>query len=56
MVDHEGADARPPPLGMDQQEGDVGLIVLHVWHHETKANHHFLIEDDHAEVWVLQTL
>lgn len=56
MVDHEGSDAGSPPLGMDQQEGDIGLVVLHVWHHETKANHNFFIEDNHAEVWVLQTL
>lgn len=56
MVDHEGADAGPPPLRMHQQEGDVGLVVLDVRHHETEANHHLLVEDDHAEVWVLQTL
>lgn len=56
MVDHKGADAGSPPLRMHQQEGDVGLVVLHVWHHETKANHDFLIEDHHAEVRVLQTL
>lgn len=56
MVDHECADASPPPFGMDQQEGDVGFVVLHVWHHETEANNHFFIEDDHAEVRILQTL
>lgn len=56
MVDHEGADAGPPPLWMDQQEGDVGLVVLHVWNHETEADHHLLIQDDHAKVWVLEAL
>lgn len=56
MVDHEGADASSPPLGMDQQEGDVGLVVLHVRNHEAKAHHHLLIEDHHAEVGVLQAL
>lgn len=56
MVDHEGSDASPPPLGMHQQEGDVGLVVLDVWHHEAKTNHNLLVEDDNTEVRVLQTL
>ncbi len=56
MVDHEGSDAGSPPLRMNKQEGDVGLVVLHVWHHETKANHDLLIEDNNAEVGILQTL
>ena len=56
MVDHECSDPSPPPLGMHQQEGDVGLVVLHVRHHEPKADHHLLIKDHYAEVWVLETL
>lgn len=56
MVDHEGANASSPPLRMDQQKGDVGLVVFHIWHHETEANHNLFVEDDHAEVRVLQTL
>lgn len=56
MVDHEGANAGPPPLGMHQQEGDVGLVVLDVRHHETEADHNLLVEDDDAEVRVLQAL
>lgn len=56
MVDHEGADASSSPLGVNQQEGDIGLVVLHVWNHETKTNHHFFIQGNHAEIRVLQTL
>lgn len=56
MVDHEGSNPSSPPLRMDQQEGDVGLVVLHIRYHEPKTNHDLLVEGDHAEVRVLQTL
>lgn len=56
VVNHEGPDAGPPPLGVDEQEGDVGLVVLHVRHHEAEAHHHLLVKDDDAEVRVLQAL
>lgn len=56
VVDHEGANAGSPPVGVHQQEGDVGLVVLHVRDHEAKANDHLLVENHHAEVGILQTL
>lgn len=56
MVDHKGGDPGSPPLGMHQQEGDVGFVILDIRHHEAEADHHFLIEHHDAEVRVLQAL
>lgn len=44
MVQHEGGDAGLAPLGMAEDEGDVGLVVLDVRHHERKANHQLPME------------
>lgn len=56
MVNHEGGDPGSPPLGMHQQEGDVGFVIFDVRHHEAEADHHFLVQHHDAEVWVLQAL
>lgn len=56
MVNHEGGDTSTPPFRMHQQEGDVGLVVLHIWHHEAKTDHNFLVKHHYAEVWVLEAL
>lgn len=56
MVDHERGNPCSPPLRMNKQKGDVGLVVLHVRNHEAEGNNDFLIKDDNTEVWILQTL
>ncbi len=56
MIDHECGDTSSPPFRMHQQEGDVGLVVFHIRHHEAKTDDNFLIKHHHAEVWVLKAL
>ena len=53
MVHHECANARISPLGVYEQEWDVGFIELDIWYHEPKPNDNLTIEDHHAEVWIL---
>ena len=38
VIQHEGGDACPAPLGVCEDEGDVGLVILDVRHHEGEAN------------------
>lgn len=56
MVDHECGDTSSPPFRMHQQEGDVGLVVFHIRHHEAKTDHDFLVKHHHTEIWVLEAL
>ena len=39
MVQHKACNASTSPLRMSEDERDIGLIVLHIWHHEGKPNH-----------------
>ena len=41
VVEHEGGDAGTSPLWVGEDEGDVGLVVLHIRYHEGKGHHHF---------------
>ena len=41
---------------MDKQKRNISFVVLHVGDHEAERDDDFLIEDDDAEVRVLQAL
>ena len=41
MVDHEGSNARPPPLRVNKHKGDVCLIVATVGDQKCKGNYYF---------------
>lgn len=56
MINHESRDPRSPPVRMDKQKRDISFVVLHVRDHEAEGDDDFLIEDDDAEVRVLQAL
>ncbi len=53
MVEHEGADASPSPLGVCEDEGNICLIVLDIRNQEGKPNHKLPVQHHTAEVWVL---
>ena len=56
VVEHEGGDAGSTPLGVRKDERYVRLVVLDVRHHERKADDALPVENDTAEVWILETL
>ena len=39
VVDHESGNASTTPLGVSEQERNVGFIVFDIGHHEGKANY-----------------
>lgn len=56
MINHESRDPRSSPVRMDKQKRNISFVVLHVGDHEAEGYDDFLIEDDDAEVRVLQAL
>ena len=54
MINHEFGDAPQPPLGMHEDERDVGLRVTHVGNEKRESNHQLPIERNATEFRVLQ--
>ena len=55
VIEHELCYADPPPLWMGEDEADVGLRVTDVGDHEGESDDDSTINDNAAEVGVLQT-
>ena len=55
VIEHELCNTDPPPLWMCEDEADVGLRVTDVGDHEGESDDDATINDNAAEVGVLQT-
>ncbi len=55
MVEHKLGDSGSPPFRVSEDEGNVGLGVSDVRHHEGEGDDELAVDDDAAEVGVLKT-
>ena len=55
VIEHKLCYADPPPLRMCEDKADVGLRVTDVRDHEGKSDDDSTIDDNAAEVGILQT-
>ena len=54
VVQHERANATPPPIWVHQEERDVGFVHTHIWDEESTPHSKLPKQRHHGEIRILK--